>query len=131
MKRFFRKWFLTLIASVILLVTMLAWWSSSRWSERHIRYIGTRSVEIFSANSLIRISFANGHIGSPGQGGKHTGYRHRNVRGKFLMRPLSPSFRTNRGLWEVTFGYWHLGVIAVIACSAALWADWKRATGRN
>jgi len=128
MKPICRRWFFSLIFGAILSVVLLFWWSSSRWSERHIRYVGSRSVEVFSASSLIRISFANGHIGSPGQ---HTGYRQRNVRGKFTLRPSRPSFRTNRGLWEITFGYWHLALMALVACGIAIWADKRQATGRN
>lgn len=122
-RSFARRFAPSLFALGILVLCLAGWWHSSRYSERHLHYIGKRSVEVFSASSLIRFSIANGHIGSPG---RHTGYRQRNVRGKFVVRPLVPSFRAHTNLWDVTFGYWHFVLLAAVGFGFVLVFDLKR-----
>lgn len=129
----------TLFLGGFFILVMLAWWHSSRYSERHLHYFGKRSVEVFSASSLLRISFVNGHIGSPHP---QRGYRQRNVSGKFAFRPTVPGFRVGAGIWEISLGYWHLGLMTLTGVIVAFGLDLRRigransdavgeATGRN
>lgn len=116
--------FYAVLGVFFLALVLLGWWHSSRYSERHLHYVGSRSFEVFSASSLVRISFANGHIGSPG---RQSGYRQRNARGKFVVRPLRPTFRSGGGLWEITLGYWHLAALGMVGVIIAIFLDRGRA----
>ncbi|MDF1861141.1 MAG: hypothetical protein P1U87_13075 [Verrucomicrobiales bacterium] len=115
--------FHAVLGGLFLALILLGWWNSSRYSERHLHYVGSRSFEVFSASSLIRISFANGHIGSPG---RQSGYRQRNARGQFVVRPVGPTFRSGGGLWEITFGYWHLAALGMIGVAVGMVLDRRR-----
>lgn len=120
---FLRRWPGVIAASLLSSLVLVAWWNSSRYSERHLIYLGTRTVEVFSASSLLRVSFVNGHIANFGA---KTFYRHPNPRGRMVLRPAVPEFRHEPGLWEVTMGYWHVvGVLFSITVGLGLW-EWGR-----
>lgn len=103
---FIRRHALSLIFVVLAGCFFLAWWNSSKFSERHLINLGPVTIDTFSANSLFRISFVKGRIEN---WGRKTNYRRPNPRGKFLFRPLLPGFvQRNSDIYEVTLGYWHL-----------------------
>lgn len=128
-RRFVAGWAWTFFAGAVFASVVALWWNSSRWSERHIFPLAGRSVEVFSASSLLRLSFANGVIG----GGRQSGYRHRNARGRMDFEPLVPRFRAGHGLFEITLGYWHLALISSGVLMAAGWVDFlrRRKSGRE
>lgn len=103
---------LTLLGLILLFLVVLAWFQSSRYSERHLFYVGAGTVEVFSSSSLARVSLVPGRVGD--FGGK-TFYRQRNARGRMLFRPVYPEFAKRSGILEVTVGYWHLGFVSLLA----------------
>ena len=103
---------LTLFCLILLVLVVLAWFQSSRYSERHLFYVGAGTVEVFSASSLARVSLVPGRVGD--FGGK-TFYRQRNARGRMLFRPVYPQFAKRSGIIEVTVGYWHFGFVSLLA----------------
>jgi len=105
-------------------VIVAGWWNSSRFSERRVYHLGPVSMEVFSASSLVRTSFARGRIGYPGA---KTFYRHRNARGRMMARPLVPEISAGTGLVNVTFGYWHAAALSALATAAAYGVEWTRA----
>lgn len=107
---------ITILAFFMLLLIVGAWSQSSRYSERHLIYVGAGTIEIFSASSLIRVSLVPGRVGD--FGGK-TFYRQRNARGRMLWRPTYPKFAKRSGIFEATIGYWHLGFAGLIALGLA------------
>ena len=126
-----RRFPLALLGGVLLLVALSGWWHSSRYSERHLLHVGDRTIEVFSASSLLRVSFVNGTI--PRLGGR-TFYRQRTARGRFLLRPVTPSLRKGTGLFEVTLGYWHLAAAAgafTIAAGIGEGMRTRRSAGRE
>ena len=100
---------LTLAGCGMLLLSLGGWWHSSHYSERHLVYFGDRTIEFFSASSILRVSFVNGHVA---RFGTKTFYRQRNARGRFLVRPPVPQFRRQPDIFEVTLGYWHLAALS-------------------
>lgn len=119
---------LTFLSIGLLVLVVFAWWQSSRYSERHLVYLGEWTLEVFSASSLLRVSLVRGHIPRLGAS---TNYRQPNARGKFLMRPVAPTFRPLPDMWEVTLGYWHLAALGAALALIAWVFDNRRATGRN
>lgn len=113
----------TILLGGLLVVSVVLWWRSAGFSERHLFYFGDRSVEVFSASSLVRLSFADGRIGTDT---RYRGYRQRNARGKMTIRPAWPGFRASPALWEVTFGYWHLVVVFGMGTGVALLLEARR-----
>jgi hypothetical protein len=107
---------LTLVCGALFLVAIFGWWNSSRYSERHLVFLGGFTVEAFSASSLVRISFVNGHVGRVG---RKTYYRQKNARGRMMLRPAYPEFRKRPDMIEAVFGYWHLAALAGAAAIAA------------
>ncbi|MEM6280127.1 MAG: hypothetical protein AAF733_11645 [Verrucomicrobiota bacterium] len=95
---------------VVLLLVFVGWFQSGRYSERRLHYFGTRSAEVFTASSLIRVSVVDGYIDPHGRA---RGYRQRNVRGRIAIRPLAPSFRITPSIWELTLGFWHLALLVL------------------
>lgn len=106
-----RRTLWTGLFGVLFLLTVFAWWNSSRYSERHLIYIGPGTVEFFSSSSLLRISLVPGKVGHLGS---KTYYRQKNARGKMLFRPAFPQFHNRSGLWEITMGYWHIAALTLI-----------------
>ena len=120
-RSFLKRRALTILFAGVLALVTLAWWQSSRYSERHLIYVGPWTVEVFSASSLLRVSLVRGRVS---QLGAKTFYRQPNSRGKFMMRPTVPAFQSRPDMWEITLGYWHLagislaGVIGMILVEA-------------
>ncbi len=114
----------TLLGFFLLILIVVAWWQSSRYSERHLLYVGAGTIEIFSASSLIRVSLVPGRVGD--FGGK-TFYRQKNARGRLLFRPVYPKFAKRSGIPEATIGYWHLGFAGLVALILAA----SREAGRS
>lgn len=110
--QFFRHWCGVMSVSFLLLLVLYFWWNSSRYSERHLIYLGNCTLEVFTASSLLRLSFVNGHIANLGA---KRFYRHPNPRGKMELKPALLSFRHQPNLWEVTMGYWHVAGLLVVA----------------
>ena len=106
----------SLFGASLLLCTIVFWWQSSRFSERRLVYFGSRSAEIFSSSSLIRVSVVDGFIDPHG---RSRGYRQRNVRGRFTIRPLVPHWRIAPSIWEVTLGFWHLALLFFLISALA------------
>jgi hypothetical protein len=106
-----------LVVGVLLVLVGLAWWESSRYSDRYRVHLLGRTVETFSANSALRISFVDGIV--PNQGGRRH-FRQRNAGGRLAAAPLVPSFRAQAAIFEVTLGYWHLFAAAFVALGLAL-----------
>ncbi len=102
----------TLLCFFLLFLILGAWWESSRYSERHVVYVGAGTIEVFSASSLIRVSLGPGRVGDFGG---ETLYRQRNARGQLLFRPVYPGFVKRSKGFEVTMGYWHLGFAGLLA----------------
>jgi len=99
-------------AGVLLLLLCISWWQSSRYSDRYRFHLLGRTVETFSANSTVRISFVNGIVPNPGDR-RH--FRQRNAGGRLAVNPLAIRFRTQRDLFEVSLGHWHLFSAALAA----------------
>jgi len=114
----------TLVAALVCALVGAGWWHSSRYSERHLVYLGDRTVEAFSASSLLRLSLVHGRVG---EFGARTYYRQPNARGRFTCRPFLPRFRVQPQVWEMTLGYWHLAALAVAGLigAAALEGRWR------
>lgn len=114
---FLRRYAISLIFFILLLAVCLGWWQSSRYSERRLFYLGNRTVEIFTASSLMRLSFIDGHVANLG---RQLMYRHRNARGKMQLRPLAPTFQKEPAMIHVTLGFWHLALIASLGLLGSL-----------
>lgn len=102
----------TLLCFFLLFFIVFGWFQSSRYSERHLVYVGGGTIEIFSASSLMRLSLVPGRVGD--FGGK-TFYRQKNSRGRMMFRPMYPKFAYRSGILESTIGYWHLGFVCLVA----------------
>ena len=50
------------ISLLMLMLILFGWWQSGRYSERRLHYFGTKSAEVFSSSSLIRVSVVDGYI---------------------------------------------------------------------
>lgn len=127
-RSYVKRHLLTMLSIGLLASFLFAWWQSSRYSERHLVYLGNWTVEVFSASSLLRISLVRGHIP---KFGANTNYRQRNSRGRFSLRPPVPEFRSRQEMWELTLGYWHLVgcIAATTVCVGFL--ESQKAAGRN
>jgi len=125
---FLKRHLLSLGIAALCLLTLFGWWQSSRYSERHLFYFNRLTVEVFSSNSLVRLSFVNGEVG---QFGSRTFYKHPNARGKFMIRPLVPSLAKRPDMIDLTFGYWHLFILAVTGLGTALAREWRSGTKIN
>lgn len=122
--RFLRHWYGVVTVSVLLFLVLFCWWNSSRYSERHLIYVGKCTLEVFTASSLLRLSFVNGHIANFGT---KRFYRHPNPRGRMELKPAVPTFRHQPNLWEVTMGYWHVvGVLGVVLVGVGVFEFLKR-----
>lgn len=130
---------MSLLGFFFLVLVLYGWWQSGRYSERRLLYFGSRSAEVFSSSSLIRVSVVDGYIDPHG---RSRGYRQRNARGKMMIRPLAPTLRMAPSIREIIFGYWHLAVVvftgmllALILEGQACLRQWRLsragATGRN
>lgn len=106
-----------LVAGALLVLVGFAWWESSRYSDRYRFHLLGRTVETFSTNSALRISFVDGIV--PNQGGRRH-FRQRNAGGRLAATPLLPSFRAQPAVFEVTLGYWHLFAATFAAFGLAL-----------
>ena len=130
----------TLTGAALLILVLFGWWQSGRFSERRLHYFGTRSAEIFTSSSLIRVSVVDGFIDPHGRA---RGYRQRNVRGRIAIRPLAPSVRMAPSIWELTLGFWHLALLLILGTALAGYFEFRavkqregkeslaKATGRN
>jgi hypothetical protein len=101
---------------------VFGWWQSGHYSERRLHYFGSRSAEVFTSSSLIRISVVDGYIDPHG---RPRGYKQRNARGKMMIRPMVPSLRFAPTIWELTLGFWHLVLGIVVATGIAAVCEWR------
>ncbi|NNE91343.1 MAG: hypothetical protein HKN23_06820 [Verrucomicrobiales bacterium] len=111
--RILKRHFLSLSFLLLAVSFLLGWWNSSRYAERHLLHLGPVTLDIFSSNSLLRVSLVRGGIGNFKIA---TRYRQPNPRGKMQIRPGEPSFRsTPPHVYEVTMGFWHPTFVFLLA----------------
>ena len=108
------------------LLVVFGWWNSSQYSDRGLLLVGERTVEVFSANSLLRFSLVDGRM-VPFE--RNAFFRHRNAGGSMEFRPRVLSLKRGPGLWNFSMGYWHL--LAVVGILLGLTVYLELATLRT
>jgi len=119
-------WLPAIAAGILLLLAGILWWQSSRYSDRYRVHALGRTVEVYSANSRLRVSFVNGIVPNPGDR-RH--FRQPNAGGRLVVAPLGFGFSVQPDLLEVTLGHWHIFSAALVVFVLALVARESRSSG--